>query len=67
MSTKISNLERDGIGFTNAFNIVDGFEGDVIKDEETYSNGKRMKNGWKNSGSSWIYNLDPKLIYTPGE
>jgi len=51
-------------GFANVFNIVDGFEGDVIKDEESYSNGKRMKNGWKNSGSSWTYNLDPKLIYT---
>lgn len=52
-------------GFTNVFNIVDGFEGDMIKDKESYFNGKRMKNGWKNSGASWTYQLDPKLIYTP--
>jgi rhodanese-related sulfurtransferase len=51
-------------GFTNVFNIVDGFEGDVVKDEESNFNGKRMKNGWKNSVSSWTYALDPKLIYT---
>ncbi len=54
-------------GFTNVFNIVDGFEGDAIKDEESYFNGKRVKNGWKNSGSPWTYDLDAKFIYTPGE
>jgi hypothetical protein len=54
-------------GFTQVFNIADGFEGDVVKDEESFFNGKRMKNGWKNSGPSWTYDLDPKLIYMPGE
>ena len=52
-------------GFKNVINIVDGFEGDKIKDQESYFNGKRMKNGWKNSGASWTYDLDPKLIYLP--
>ncbi|OQX20258.1 MAG: sulfurtransferase [Desulfobacteraceae bacterium IS3] len=52
-------------GFTNVYNIIDGFEGDKIKDEESYSNGKRMKNGWKNSGAPWTYDLDAKLIYLP--
>jgi rhodanese-related sulfurtransferase len=52
-------------GFTNVYNIVDGFEGDKIKDEESYLDGKRMKNGWKNSGAPWTYDLDPKLIYSP--
>jgi rhodanese-related sulfurtransferase len=50
-------------GFTNAINIVDGFEGDKISDEESYQNGKRMKNGWRNSGSPWTYDLDPNLVY----
>ena len=50
-------------GFTNVYNITDGFEGDKIKDEESYLNGKRMKNGWKNSGAPWTYDLDAKLIY----
>jgi len=52
-------------GFTDVYNMVDGFEGDKVKDEESYYNGKRMKNGWKNSGAPWTYNLDPKLIYAP--
>ncbi|OQX06425.1 MAG: sulfurtransferase [Desulfobacteraceae bacterium IS3] len=52
-------------GFTNVYNIIDGFEGDKIKDEESYLNGKRMKNGWKNSGAPWTYDLDAKLIYLP--
>ena len=52
-------------GFTNVYNIIDGFEGDKIKDEESYLNGKRMKNGWKNSGAPWTYDLDAKLIYRP--
>jgi rhodanese-related sulfurtransferase len=52
-------------GFRNVYNIVDGFEGDKVKDKESYFDGKRMKNGWKNSGASWTYTLDPKLIYMP--
>jgi len=52
-------------GFTHVYNIIDGFEGDKIKDEESYSNGKRMKNGWKNSGAPWTYDLDAKFVYLP--
>lgn len=51
------------IGFTNVYNIIDGFEGDKIKDEDSYFHGKRMRNGWKNSGAPWTYSLDPNLIY----
>ncbi|MEW6259446.1 MAG: rhodanese-like domain-containing protein, partial [Thermodesulfobacteriota bacterium] len=53
------------IGFTNIYNISDGFEGDVLKDSESYYQGKRVLNGWKNSGAPWTYALDPKLVYTP--
>jgi rhodanese-related sulfurtransferase len=52
-------------GFTDVYNVIDGFEGDKIKDPESYYDGKRMKNGWKNSGAPWTYNLDPSLIYAP--
>lgn len=52
-------------GFTKVYNIVDGFEGDKIKDEESHYHGKRMKNGWKNSGAPWTYHLNPKLVYAP--
>lgn len=53
------------IGFTNAFSVVDGFEGEKVTDSESYYKGKRMKDGWKNAGLPWTYELDPKLVYLP--
>ena len=37
-------------GFTSAYNIIDGFEGDKVAEEGSLYLGKRLKNGWKNSG-----------------
>lgn len=42
----VNTLAEQG-GFSNAYSVVDGFEGD--KDNK----GKRTINGWKNSGASW--------------
>jgi rhodanese-related sulfurtransferase len=52
-------------GFINVYNIVDGYEGDKIMDEESYFQGKRMTNGWKNSPAPWTYDLDQALIFAP--
>ncbi|GBC61938.1 sulfurtransferase [Desulfonema ishimotonii] len=54
-----------GAGFKNVYNIIDGFEGDKIKDPGSYFDGKRMRNGWKNSGAPWTCALNPELIYLP--
>jgi rhodanese-related sulfurtransferase len=51
-------------GFTNAYSIVDGFEGDTVSDPESVYNGKRMKNGWRNYGLPWTYALDPNLAWS---
>jgi rhodanese-related sulfurtransferase len=51
-------------GFTNIYNIIDGFEGDLVKDPDSVFNGKRMKNGWKNS-APWSYDLDPAKVWIP--
>ena len=48
-------------GFTKAYNIVDGIEGDTVNDPESVFHGKRMKNGWKNS-APWVYDIDPEKI-----
>ena len=48
-------------GFTNAYNIFDGVEGDMVKDPGSVFDGKRMKNGWKNS-APWVYSIDPEKI-----
>lgn len=52
-------------GFTNVYNITDGFEGDKVKDTESVYVGKRMVNGWKNSGLPFTYSIDPKLMFIP--
>ena len=53
-------------GYKNAYTVIDGFEGDKLKVEGSYNNGKRVVNGWKNSGAPWTYDLDPALVYRPG-
>jgi rhodanese-related sulfurtransferase len=53
-------------GFTNVFQILDGMEGDVVKDPESVFVGQRMKNGWKNSGCPWTYELVPERMLLPG-
>ena len=54
-------------GFKKAHNIIDGFEGDKVKDKGSYYNGKRLVNGWKNSGAPWTYHLNPDLVYLPAK
>ena len=53
-------------GFTNTYNIIDGFEGDKVDDPESVYHGKRMRNGWKNS-APWTYDLNPDLVWLPSE
>jgi len=48
-------------GYTNVYNITDGFEGDKVDDPGSVFHGKRMRNGWKNS-VPWVYTIDPEKI-----
>jgi rhodanese-related sulfurtransferase len=52
-------------GFIKVYNIIDGMEGDNVDDPESVYHGKRMQNGWKNSGLPWTYDIDPDLIGIP--
>ena len=47
-------------GFVNVYNIIDGMEGDKVDNPKSRHHGKRMKNGWKNSGSPWTYDVNPE-------
>jgi len=62
-AASVNNLAE--AGFKNVYNITDGFEGDKLNVPGSYNNGKRIVNGWKNSGAPWTYKLDPKLVYLP--
>lgn len=52
-------------GFKNAYTITDGMEGDKVGDPANVYHGKRMQNGWKNSGLPWIYAVDTDRILIP--
>lgn len=45
-------------GYTNVWNLVEGFEGD--KD----ATGARTVNGWRNAGLPWGYTLGPGVAWT---
>jgi rhodanese-related sulfurtransferase len=52
-------------GFKNVYNIIDGMEGDKVDDPESIFHGKRMRNGWKNSGLPWTYDINPERMRLP--
>jgi rhodanese-related sulfurtransferase len=52
-------------GFTRVFQILDGFEGDRVGEAGSVFTGQRLKNGWKNSGCPWSYELDPERLLWP--
>ena len=49
------------LGYTQVYNVTDGFEGDVAK--EGPRKGERVVNGWKNSGLPWSYKLSKEAMY----
>ena len=54
-------------GFKNVYNIIDGMEGDKVNDPGSVFIGKRMRNGWKNSGLPWVDGIDQdKMILAEG-
>jgi rhodanese-related sulfurtransferase len=52
---------RSGGRSAMAVNALDGVEGDLVHDPDSVFDGKRMKNGWKNS-APWVYSIDPERI-----
>jgi len=49
-------------GYTKAYNIVDGMEGDSVTDAASVFRGQRLVNGWKNAGCPWTYALTPERM-----
>ena len=52
-------------GFKHVHNIIDGMEGDEVQDPGSVFDGQRLRNGWKNSGCPWTYNLTPDRMVLP--
>jgi rhodanese-related sulfurtransferase len=52
-------------GYKQAYNIIDGMEGDTVDYPTSVFVGQRLVNGWKNSGCPWTYNLTPDRMVLP--
>jgi rhodanese-related sulfurtransferase len=52
-------------GFRHVYNIVDGMEGDLVTDPHSVYGGRRLVNGWKNSGCPWTYELTGERMLLP--
>jgi len=61
-SAKAVDLLADA-GFTKAYSVIPGFEGDKVKDEGSPDFGWRKVGGWRLCGLPWTYDLDPELMY----
>jgi len=59
-SASAVNVLKDN-GYTKVYSVVDGYEGGKVK--KGANKGKRMKDGWKNSGLPWTYSLDKDYMY----
>jgi rhodanese-related sulfurtransferase len=49
-------------GFTQVYTIIDGMEGDAVKESDSVFAGQRLVNGWKNSGCPWTYKQTPERM-----
>lgn len=54
-------------GFTSVYNIVNGFEGELVTDRASADFGKSKSNGWKGLGLPWGRNLNPDLLWENAE
>lgn len=61
-SARAASLLAD-LGYTKVYSVVDGFEGDAVKDGPRA--GQRVVNGWKNAGLPWSYRLEKSKMYFP--
>ncbi|HEX9021657.1 MAG TPA: rhodanese-like domain-containing protein [Nitrospirota bacterium] len=49
-------------GYTNLYQMWEGFEGIAITDKELPSYGKKIVDGWKNRGLPYTWDMDPQYI-----
>jgi hypothetical protein len=54
-------------GFKDVYNVIDGMEGDAVNEPGSSEHGKRIIDGWKNSGEPWTYDVDPDQVRLPNK
>lgn len=49
------------MGYSEVYSVSDGFEGGTLADGD--SKGVRARNGWRNSGLPWSYEINPDVAW----
>ncbi|WP_434984141.1 rhodanese-like domain-containing protein [Vreelandella zhaodongensis] len=49
------------MGFSQVYSVSDGFEGGTLAEGD--SKGVRARDGWRNSGLPWSYEIDPDIAW----
>lgn len=49
------------MGFSDVYSVSDGFEGGTLAEGD--SKGVRARDGWRNSGLPWSYEIDPDVAW----
>lgn len=49
------------MGFSEVYSVSDGFEGGTLSEGD--SKGVRARDGWRNSGLPWSYEIDPDVAW----
>ncbi len=49
-------------GYTNLYQMWEGFEGIPVSDKELPNYGKKVVDGWKNKGLPYTWDMDPALV-----
>ncbi len=49
-------------GYTNLYQMWEGFEGIAVSDKELPSFGKKIVDGWKNRGLPYTWDMDPQYV-----
>ncbi|RUR34826.1 sulfurtransferase [Vreelandella andesensis] len=57
--------EIASMGFSNVYSVSDGFEGGTLAEGD--SKGVRARNGWRNSGLPWSYDVDPNVAWSSAQ
>ena len=54
-----------GFSTDKVYNVLGGFEGDKVHEEDSPFYGQRMLGGWRHEGLPWTYKMDHSLMYQP--
>lgn len=49
-------------GYTNLYQMWEGFEGIAVADKDLPSHGRKIVDGWRNKGLPSTWDMDPKLV-----